>query len=291
MSLAHLPRRLLPRRLLLQHCRLHSSTHHPPPSPEPSSTLHPSPEHVSAPAEPATRLDGLRSAQPFSAFLTDRFARRHTYLRISITERCNLRCTYCMPAEGVQLSPAAHLLTTPEIVELAAAFVAEGVTKIRLTGGEPTVRRDVVELVEALGALRGDAGGRGLRELAMTSNGVALPARRLDRLVAAGLTGLNLSLDTLVPAKFQFVTRRQGLDRVLAVVDHATARLGFGAPPAADQPPRTLKINVVVMRGVNDDELCDFVALTQNLPLEVRFIEYMPFDVRCPLSCAILAQR
>ena len=271
MSLARLPRRLLPRRLLLlRHCRAHSSTHHPQPSPEPSSTLH----------ESATRLDGLKSARPFSAFLTDRFARRHTYLRISITERCNLRCTYCMPAEGVQLSPAAHLLTTTEIVELASAFVAEGVTKIRLTGGEPTVRRDLVELVEALGALR----GAGLRELAMTSNGVALPPRRLDRLVAAGLTGLNLSLDTLVPAKFQFVTRRQGLDRVLAVVDHATARLGFGTPPAAaDQPPRTLKVNVVAMRGVNDDELCDFVALTQDLPLEVRFIEYMPFDVRCPL--------
>lgn len=180
-----------------------------------------------------------------------------------------------MPAEGVELSPDAHLLSTPEILELAHAFVAQGVTKIRLTGGEPTVRRDVVELVEALGELR----GRGLKEIAMTSNGVALGQRKLQRMVDAGLTGLNLSLDTLVPAKFEFMTRRKGLERVLGVVERA-GEMGFGA--VGGEGRRTLKINVVVMRGVNDDEIVDFVEMTREKEVEVRFIEYMPFDVCSP---------
>ena len=178
-----------------------------------------------------------------------------------------------MPAEGVALSPASHLLSTAEILELARVFVAQGVTKIRLTGGEPTVRRDVVELVEALGALS----PLGLREIAMTSNGIALPERKLQRMVDAGLTALNLSLDTLVPAKFEFMTRRKGLERVLAVVEQ-TGRMGFGA--VGGEGRRTLKINVVVMRGVNEDEIVDFVEMTRSKELEVRFIEYMPFDVR-----------
>jgi cyclic pyranopterin phosphate synthase len=179
-----------------------------------------------------------------------------------------------MPAEGVSLSPDAHVLSTPEILELAHAFVAQGVTKIRLTGGEPTVRRDVVELVEALGELR----GRGLKEIAMTSNGVALGQRKLQRMVDAGLTGLNLSLDTLVAAKFEFMTRRKGLERVLGVVERA-GEMGFGA--VGGEGRRTLKINVVVMRGVNDDEIVDFVEMTREKEVEVRFIEYMPFDVCC----------
>lgn len=112
---------------------------------------------------------------------------------------------YCMPEEGVPLSPAAHLLSTPEILEIARLFVSQGVTKIRLTGGEPTVRKDIVELVEELGKLR----SMGLKEVCMTSNGIALN-RKLPRMVDAGLTGLNLSLDTLDPWKFQFMTRRKG---------------------------------------------------------------------------------
>jgi cyclic pyranopterin phosphate synthase len=185
-----------------------------------------------------------------------------------------------MPSEGVTLSPASHLLSTPEILELARLFVSEGVTKIRLTGGEPTVRRDFVELVEALGELR----SLGLREIAVTTNGVAMGERRLQRLVDAGLTGLNVSLDTLVPAKFEFVTRRKGLERVLALVETA-GRLGFGAVGGPGR--RTLKLNVVVMRGVNEEEIVDFVEMTKEREMEVRFIEYMPFDVSCPHPPAV----
>lgn len=196
--------------------------------------------------------------------LTDRFGRRHTYLRISLAERCNLRCRYCMPAEGVPLTPKDHLLTTPEILRLARLFVAAGVDKIRLTGGEPLVRKDVEEVAEQIGALPG------LRALALTTNGLLLE-RKLDRLCRAGLTHLNISLDTLREDRFRWLARRPGLDRVLAAVDLA---LDYGYAG----PEQTLKVNCVVMRGVNDDELADFVAWTESVPVEVRFIEYMPFD-------------
>ena len=241
----------------------------------------PQPHHD--PADPATphesrpRLAALRAEEPrpFSAFLTDRFGRQHTYLRISLTERCNLRCTYCMPAAGVPLSPARTQLTTPEILLLARAFVAQGVDKIRLTGGEPTVRRDFVPLVEALGRLKraaGDAAGPGLRELCVTSNGVAL-GPKVERLLDAGLTGVNLSLDTLDPATFARVTRRPAatLGKVLATLERLAGAQRAGARLA-------LKLNVVVMRGVNEEEMGAFVELGRERDVEVRFIEYMPFD-------------
>lgn len=193
--------------------------------------------------------------------LVDRFGRRHTYLRLSLTERCNLRCRYCMPAEGVPLAPRENLLTTSEIVRLTRLFVRLGVEKIRLTGGEPLVRKDAEAVTEALGRL-------GLRSLALTTNGLLLE-RKLDRLHRAGLTHINLSLDTLRPDRFANLTRRPGLDKVLAAL-----ALAFDYGYAGE----TLKLNCVVMRGVNDDELLDFVALTERLPVEVRFIEYMPFD-------------
>ena len=193
--------------------------------------------------------------------LVDRFGRRHTYLRLSLTERCNLRCQYCMPAEGVPLAPREHILTTPEIVRLARLFVDLGVDKIRLTGGEPLVRKDAEDVAEALGDL-------GLRSLALTTNGLLLE-RKLDRFHHAGLSHLNISLDTLRPDRFHTLTRRPGLEKVLAAIDLA---LDYGY---ADE---RLKINCVVMRGINDDELVDFVAWTADLPIEVRFIEYMPFD-------------
>ena len=196
-----------------------------------------------------------------SDLLTDRFGRRHTYLRVSLTERCNLRCRYCMPAEGIDLTPRDGLMTTDEIVRLARIFVAAGVDKIRLTGGEPLVRKDAEDVADALGALPG------LRALALTTNGLLLE-RKLDRLHHAGLTHLNLSLDTLRADRFQALTLRPGLDRVLGALDLA---LAYGY---ADD---TLKVNCVVMRGVNDDEVEDFVALTEALPVEVRFIEFMPF--------------
>jgi len=148
----------------------------------------------------------LPDAKPFRSFLTDSYNRFHNYLRISITERCNLRCTYCMPSEGIDLTPNEKLLSSEEILRLARLFVSQGVTKIRLTGGEPTVRKDCVELVEELGNLR----TAGLKVIAMTSNGIAL-WRKLDRMVAAGLTHLNLSLDTLDPFKYQIITRRMGI--------------------------------------------------------------------------------
>ncbi|XP_005223423.1 molybdenum cofactor biosynthesis protein 1 isoform X1 [Bos taurus] len=199
-------------------------------------------------------------AAPFSAFLTDSFGRHHSYLRISLTERCNLRCQYCMPEEGVPLTPKADLLTTEEILTLARLFVKEGVDKIRLTGGEPLIRPDVVDIVAQLRQLEG------LRTIGITTNGINL-ARLLPQLQKAGLSAINISLDTLVPAKFEFIVRRKGFHKVMEGI-HKAIELGYSP----------VKVNCVVMRGLNEDELLDFVALTEGLPLDVRFIEYMPFD-------------
>ena len=192
--------------------------------------------------------------------LVDAFGRGHNYLRISLTEKCNLRCGYCMPEDGVDLTAKDELLTADEIGRLVKIFAAAGVDKVRLTGGEPTLRKDLEDVVRRV------SGTPGVRETSVTTNGVTL-AKRLDALKANGLTRLNVSLDTLVPAKFEFMTRRKGHDRVLASVDKA-CELGF----------RSVKVNCVVMRGQNDDELLDFVALTKDKPINVRFIEYMPFD-------------
>ena len=194
--------------------------------------------------------------------LTDRFGRAHTTLRLGLTERCNLRCVYCMPEMGVPLTPTRQMLTTDELARLARVLVGAGVDKIRLTGGEPLARRDAVEVAERLGRL-------GLRSLAMTTNGVRL-ADRLPALAAAGLTDLTVSLDTLRPDRFQAITRRPGLDRVLGALDQALA-LGYGTDG------RSLKVNVVALRGVNEDEAADFAAWAARAPLEVRFIEVMPF--------------
>lgn len=219
------------------------------------------------PAVPSRpRRDSLRDARPFSDFLTDTFSRQHDYLRISLTERCNLRCVYCMPEEGVPLSPDRELLTTPEVVLLSSVFVSQGVTKIRLTGGEPTVRRDIVPLMRQIGDLR----RHGLRELCLTTNGISLH-RKLEAMVEAGLTGVNLSLDTLDPWQYQIMTRRNGLDAVRRSIDRILElnRAGAGVK---------LKINCVVMRGLNDAEIVRFVDMTRDADIEVRFIEYMPFD-------------
>ncbi|XP_068929722.1 molybdenum cofactor biosynthesis protein 1 isoform X1 [Petaurus breviceps papuanus] len=210
---------------------------------------------------PARRREFLRNhAAPFSAFLTDSFGRRHNYLRISLTEKCNLRCQYCMPEEGVPLTPKADLLTTREILTLSRLFVKEGVDKIRLTGGEPLIRPDVIDIVAQLQQLDG------LKTIAITTNGINL-TRLLPRLQEAGLNAINISLDTLVPAKFEFIARRKGFHKVMEGI-HKAIELGFDP----------VKVNCVVMRGLNEDELLDFVALTEGLPLDVRFIEYMPFD-------------
>ncbi|KAM3580948.1 hypothetical protein VKS41_006396 [Umbelopsis sp. WA50703] len=167
-----------------------------------------------------------------------------------------------MPAEGVQLSANDKLLSTDEILRLARLFVSEGVTKIRLTGGEPTVRPDIIELVQGIGELK----QHGLVNLGMTSNGIALK-RKLPKLVEAGMDSLNVSLDTLDKDMFELITRRKGFERVLESVHQA---LELGMP--------SVKINCVVIRGINDREVSNFVAMTKDLPIIVRFIEYMPFD-------------
>ncbi|KAL7120712.1 hypothetical protein ACP275_02G139300 [Erythranthe tilingii] len=197
---------------------------------------------------------------PVSDMLSDSFGRQHTYLRISLSERCNLRCQYCMPAEGVELTPTPQLLSPNEIVRLANLFVSSGVSKIRLTGGEPTIRKDIEEICLQLSSLSG------LKTLAMTTNGITL-ANKLPRLKECGLSLLNISLDTLVPAKFEFMSRRKGHDRVMKAID-AAIELGYNP----------VKVNCVVMRGFNDDEICDFVELTREKPINIRFIEFMPFD-------------
>jgi len=215
---------------------------------------------------PSARRKELHNAKPFSAFLTDTFSRQHDYLRISITERCNLRCVYCMPEEGVPLSPPSHLLTSPEITHLSSLFVSQGVTKIRLTGGEPTIRRDILPLMHSIGDLRRN----GLKELCLTTNGLTLH-RKLDSMVEAGLTGVNLSLDTLDPFQFQIMTRRKGFEAVMKSIDRILEINKFGAGIK-------LKINCVVMRGVNEREILPFVEMGREQDIEVRFIEYMPFD-------------
>ncbi|CAG8529063.1 1070_t:CDS:2, partial [Diversispora eburnea] len=208
------------------------------------------------------KIVAIDKQRPFSNFLTDRFSRQHTYLRISLTEKCNLRCTYCMPEEGVDLTPSHKLLSFEEIIRIAKLFVSQGINKIRLTGGEPTVRNDIIDLVGELGKLRSE----GLETLSMTSNGIALK-RKLPRLVENGLNLLNLSLDTLDPLKFELITRRRGFERVMESIDLA---ISLGLKP--------VKINCVIMKGVNDQEVLDFIELTRSKPIDVRFIEYMPFD-------------
>lgn len=202
----------------------------------------------------------LKDVLPFSEFLTDSFGRRHSYLRISLTEKCNLRCQYCMPEEGVKLTPRGQLLTTEEVLTLARLFVREGVEKIRLTGGEPLIRPDVLHIITEMRKLEG------LKTIAVTTNGMNL-ARLLPGLKKAGVDLLNVSLDSLVPAKFEFIVRRKGFHKVMEGIDKAI-KMGYNP----------VKVNCVVMRGLNEDELLDFVALTERKPLDVRFIEYMPFD-------------
>ncbi|KAI0417651.1 molybdenum cofactor biosynthesis protein 1 B [Xylaria grammica] len=235
---------------------------------ESQNILKPSSKTASQPAllERTSRRELLNDAKPFSDFLTDTFHRQHDYLRISLTERCNLRCVYCMPEEGVPLSPQRELLTTPEIIMLSSLFVSQGVTKIRLTGGEPTVRKDILPLMRQIGALR----SRGLRELCLTTNGLALH-RKLEDMVDAGLTAINLSLDTLDPWQFQIMTRRKGFDAVMKSIERVLELNTHGAGIK-------LKINSVVMRGINDREIMNFVEMTREKGIEVRFIEYMPFD-------------
>jgi cyclic pyranopterin phosphate synthase len=189
----------------------------------------------------------------------DGYGRVHTDLRISVTDRCNLRCTYCMPEEGMQWLPREEVLTFEELERLARALVERhGITSIRLTGGEPTVRAHLPLLVSMLAALPVD--------LALTTNGATLASCAAD-LAAAGLRRMNVSLDTLQPDRFAEMTRRDELASVLAGID---AALAAGLAP--------VKLNVVVVAGVNDDEVVDLARYGRDTGVHVRFIEYMPLD-------------
>ncbi len=191
--------------------------------------------------------------------LIDGFGRVHRDLRISVTDRCNFRCTYCMPQEGMQWQRREDLLSFEEIERLARIMVERfGVNAIRLTGGEPTVRAKLSILVAKLAALNVD--------LAMTTNGVTLPLLA-DELRAAGLVRINISLDSLRADRFEQLTRRNDLPRVLEGIE---AALDAGFSP--------VKVNVVVMKGINDDEIVDFAHFGRDRGLVVRFIEFMPLD-------------
>jgi cyclic pyranopterin phosphate synthase len=199
------------------------------------------------------------SARPAPAALSDGFGRVHRDLRISITDRCNFRCTYCMPAEGMVWLPRNEVLSFEEIERLARLFVERwGFDSIRLTGGEPTVRAHLPVLVGKLAALGVD--------LALTTNGATLRSLAAD-LAAAGLRRINISCDSLQPERFSSITSRDSLPAVLDGVD---AALEAGLNP--------VKLNVVVMRGVNDDEVVDFARYGRDHGVTVRFIEFMPLD-------------
>ena len=199
------------------------------------------------------------AAMPTSGPLVDSFGRVHTDLRISITDRCNLRCVYCMPEEGVLWVPRAQILTYEEIERVAIVAHDLGVDSVRLTGGEPLVRASVTTLVARLGRI-------GFSDLSMTTNGTGL-ARLAPALVEAGLRRVNISCDSLKPERFAAIRRRGVLANVLEAMDAAE---GAGLTP--------VKVNVVVMAGVNDDEVVDFAAFARATGRVVRFIEFMPLD-------------
>ncbi len=187
----------------------------------------------------------------------DKFGRAHTYLRISLTDQCNFRCLYCMPDEDYSFLPGPQLMSAEEIESIAKLFVEQGVDKIRLTGGEPLVRRDFDDILIRLSKLP--------VEMRLTTNGVLLD-KHLDVLKEANLKSINVSLDTLQKDKFYKLTKRKTYDRVWNNVQLALKE-GF-----------EVKLNVVAMHGINEDEVVDFVQLLMDFPLSVRFIEFMPFD-------------
>ena len=190
--------------------------------------------------------------------LIDPHNRPINYLRISITDRCNLRCRYCMPKEGISKFGHSEILSYEEILRLAELAVQKGITKIRITGGEPLVRKDAVQLIQRLSSLPG------VQDLSMTTNGILLE-EYASPLWQAGLKRINISMDSLDPEKYRAITRGGELSRVWAGVD-ACQRAGLSP----------IKINVVAIAGFNDQEIPEFAHLTRENPFQVRFIEYMP---------------
>ena len=191
--------------------------------------------------------------------LVDRFGRVHRDLRISITDRCNLRCVYCMPEDGVAFAPRSEILTYEELTRVARVAHGLGVTRVRITGGEPLVRRGLESFVAMLADI-------GFADLSMTTNGIGFE-RRAQGLADAGLHRVNISCDSLQPARFAEIRRSGDLAAVLSAMD-AAERAGL----------RPLKVNVVVLAGINEDEIVDFAAFARDTGRVVRFIEYMPLD-------------
>ena len=189
--------------------------------------------------------------------IIDAFNRVHDYLRISLTDNCNLRCFYCMPEEDYDFTPASRLMQPDEILTIAKTFVANGVKKIRLTGGEPLVRKDAAKILSSLGELP--------VELVMTTNGSRVHTL-IPELKASGIRSLNISLDTLQPDKFLLVTRRDLFHQVRSNIELLLHN------------QFEVKINMVVMKGFNEDEIIDFINWTRHIPVQVRFIEFMPFS-------------
>ncbi|MDQ6418319.1 GTP 3',8-cyclase MoaA [Paenibacillus sp. LHD-117] len=190
--------------------------------------------------------------------LKDRFGRKHDYLRISVTDRCNLRCLYCMPEEGVEFTESENVLRYDEIVEVVETGASLGITKLRITGGEPLIRPNLDGLIARLSSIPG------ITDIALTTNGIFL-AKQAKALKEAGLNRVNISLDTLDAARFRFIARRGELKRVLEGIE-AAADAGFDP----------IKLNCVLLKGVNEDEIAQFLKLAYERPLHVRFIEYMP---------------
>lgn len=189
----------------------------------------------------------------------DSFGRSINYLRISVTDRCNLRCIYCMPPEGVPQMPHSEILSYEEIRTIVQAAAELGINRIRFTGGEPLVRAELPKLIKMLSQIEG------IEELSLTTNGTVLKKYALE-LKQAGLSRVNVSLDTLKPDKFRYITRLGELKTVLEGIKAAKA-VGF----------EPVKINTVVMRGTNDDEILDFAKMTYEEGWHIRFIEFMPF--------------
>ena len=203
----------------------------------------------------------LSQAMPLEGPLVDRYGRVHDDLRLSVTDRCNLRCVYCMPEEGLSFLPKDQLLTFDEITRLARVAKGLGVSALRVTGGEPLVRKGLPSLIARLSAV-------GFDDLAMTTNGTGL-AKVAGELASAGLRRVNVSCDSLRPERFAAIRRRGALDVVL---DAMNAAEKAGLTP--------LKVNVVLLRGHNDDEIIDFASFARTTGRIVRFIEFMPLDAQ-----------
>lgn len=190
--------------------------------------------------------------------LVDSFGRQHQYLRISVTDRCNMRCIYCMPEEGMEFEPTDKILSYQEIADVVRVTAQMGISKVRLTGGEPLVRKELEELVAMISQISG------IEDIALTTNGIFL-APRAAGLKKAGLTRVNISMDSLRSDRFKMITRGGNVEKVLDSID---ACIEAGLTP--------IKLNVLLMKGINDDEIADFISLTKDRDIHVRFIEYMP---------------